>query len=115
MSKEIAKIINRQINSGSDASGKNSGLRVVGCWGVEQRVIIEREAGKHSGGLKLIVNGRFHTGIVNIYLVGDLYTIEFVKNGKVVYTTEDIYCESLTMIIDSYIESNQMRHHGEAA
>ncbi|MGD1524285.1 hypothetical protein [Vibrio owensii] len=115
MSKEVAQIIQHQINVGKDEISNRNGKYLQICWGVTKRMFLESN-GKHKGGLVLVVNGNFHKGEVHITLSGnDDYDIAFLKNGECVYRTEGIYDESLTRIIDSYVESNSMQHHKVAA
>lgn len=115
MSLEIAKVIQSQLNAGKDASGKTKGTYCQMCWGVSKRMFLPASK-THDGGLVLVVNGRFHKGQVHILLAkNDTYTIKFFKRDNCVYSTEGIYYDQLTEIIDSYVESNLMGHHKNVA
>ncbi|WP_210499223.1 hypothetical protein [Vibrio crassostreae] len=112
MSLELAQTILEQIKIGKDAENNRDGHHLTKCWGTEQFVAI-KATDKHHGGLKLIVNGGFHTGDVDVTLNKvDTYNVDFIDvKGDLKHTINDVHHEDLTSVIDSYIESNLMNHH----
>lgn len=76
-----------------------SQLVKVWSWGVNRAMVIE-------DGLSFLVNGYKFKGEVRvIYCIGtDTFKVEFVKNGKVVDTEEDVYVDNLVDVIDANVE-----------
>lgn len=112
MSLEVSKIIVSQLKAGSDTKGLNSGIKLMMCWGYKDPKYLNASKG-NKGGLMFNVSGLRHTGTVWIVLnSNDTYTITIRDTeGKTQYSTSGIYHDSLTDIIDSYVESNAMGHH----
>ena len=69
-------------------------------WGVSKTINLANK------GLLLRVNGHHHNGYVLITLsFNDTYSVHLIKtNGKLISTTEDIYCDQLQDFIDEKIE-----------
>ena len=119
----IAKTILQQLKAGTDTRGLNGGTTCMGCWGTH--------ALTNTGqGLKFKVNGRKFHGWVEVTLDegADLYDVALYtlrrpprkKTGdilidltmvpkaqvkKIKQTFEGVYCDQLTQIIDSAVES----------
>jgi hypothetical protein len=90
---EIAKTILEQI--------KTIDFWALGAYGACNYVNIP-QSNDYYGGVVFKVNGFNHKGWVSIRLTfSDLYEINFiVEGGKVIKTTEDVYCDQLVNILD---------------
>ncbi|WP_291530617.1 hypothetical protein [Bacteroides sp. UBA939] len=74
-------------------------LMVVWSWGFNSPVTIEN-------GLRFKVQGfKFKGAVEIVYNEGkDLFNINFIKNGKVSDTIEDVYFDMLVEAIDTRVE-----------
>ena len=93
MSIEQTKIA-RTIQAQLFAAGKS----IVWSWGANSWTALPNALAFKVHGFKL-------TGIVKITLMpSDTYTIELIKNKKVIKTIEDVYCDELTNVVDNEVE-----------
>ena len=98
----VAQTILNQLKSGQ-VSGCANGIHAMGCWGFNKPRATEN-------GLLFDVSGRKLRGSVNVkYNEGtDLYDIDFYnRKSDVVRKLEMVYCDELTSIIDSVVESGK--------
>ena len=90
---EIANEIVRQINV--------IDRMALMAWG-GRRFQALPESKEFQGGIRFIVNGKKHKGIVAVELRWvDDYTVSFLDmNGELVHKCEQVYCDMLVEIID---------------
>lgn len=107
-SKQIAQTILEQI--------KAAGLQIMWSWGAKNFVALGEKqlpcGGLQLGGLEFRVNGRIFKGIVQVRLMAnDTYTVVLLKPYKGVYNVKgefkDVYCDNLTYVIDSAVETKE--------
>lgn len=114
---QIAETVLDQLRAGSDTKGLNSGRHLMMCWAARQyAALTEEKIGEklQLGGLRFRVTGHKFKGLVFVRLMAnDTYTVEFGNKNKNVVggfkmkkAYENVYCESLTEIVDSFVESS---------
>lgn len=106
---KVAEIILDQIKQGTDTYG-NRGTKLLMCWGASNFM---GRAGnlKHDGYLQFSVKGFKFKGIVLVQLdFDDTYTVKLKKKSKGswidVYNVSNVYCDQLTSLIDSLVETD---------
>lgn len=118
---QIATTIRNQIQAGTDRRGLNRGSHCMACWGTNKLAVIpanDDPENFHLGGLQFKVQGAKHRGFVEVTLLGnDTYRINIFTRRKVrgkmemktttKYDESGLYCDQLTEIIDSEVESGQ--------
>ena len=111
---ELANTILGQIKAGIASDGITGGVVCMRCWAFQYPTALP--AGKYLddyqlGGLRFRVSGFKFKGYVFVrVMANDTYTVEFSKLYKGEYNVkksyERIYCDQLTSIIDSEVESD---------
>lgn len=113
MSKQLAETILHQLKCGStEGKFQTNGAHAMMCWGFQQPMIVK--ADKQSlGGLVFKVEGCHHKGLVKVTLAfNDTYSLEFMTFEHVlVKSISGVYCDQLTSVVDSFVESNSMGDH----
>lgn len=116
MSKQLAVTIINQIKCGATESNPPiSGVHAMMCWGLQKTMIVKEDADS-LGGVIFAVSGFHHKGLVKITLAfNDTYSVEFLTfKRKLVKSFYGVYCDQLTAIIDSFVESNSNNDHKAA-
>ena len=74
---------------------------ILFSWGFHNPVALA-----NNEGLRFSVEGFKFKGTVEIVYneTWDLFNVHFIKNGKVIYTIEEIYLDGLVQVIDDYVE-----------
>jgi hypothetical protein len=105
----VANTIKEQIAAGCGVDG-SQGFVCMMAWGVDRMVGCGEETEDNRGWLSFTVKGRKFKGAVKIKLMwNDTYRVEFWKtrrpNLKMIEAYDEVYCDMLTDLIDSYVEA----------